>query len=249
MLDAHCHLDRFENPLAVMRTCDERGAFVVAVTNLPSHFVAGRSHVLPFKRVRLALGLHPLTARQHAAELPLFERLLKETSFVGEVGLDFSRHGRGTEVLQLQTFRIVAGLLSSFPKLATIHSRGAERPVLDVLREYSTPPSVFHWYTGSIPVLEDILRSGHYFSVNPSMAASANGRKIINAIPPNRILTESDGPYGTVRGAPARPWDVPVIEAHLARVWNKNTTEVRAAVWDNFKRLMAPLRSPADIRS
>jgi Tat protein secretion system quality control protein TatD with DNase activity len=38
--------------------------------------------------VRAALGLHPQLVAERAGELPLWERHLPETRYVGEVGLD-----------------------------------------------------------------------------------------------------------------------------------------------------------------
>lgn len=245
MLDSHCHLDRYDDPAVVMKTADARHVFLVAVTNLPSHFVAGRPHVRPYKRIRLALGLHPLTASQHSLERALFEQLLPTTSFVGEVGLDFSREGRSTEKEQLETFRFVARLVAASPKFVTLHSRGAERAVLDTLTEFGVPPAVFHWYTGPANVLTEISAAGHYFSVNPSMTASANGRRVIEAVPQDRVLTESDGPYGKVAGNPCRPWEVSAIESFLSSLWSKPVEDVRALVWDNFKRVLAPITGAA----
>lgn len=238
MLDGHCHLDRFENPVGVMQTAESRGVFLVAVTNLPSHFVAGRPHVRSFRRVRLALGLHPLTVLQHPPERLLFEQLFTTTSFVGEVGLDFSKEGRSTEKQQLETFRLVSRLVAASPKFVTLHSRGAERAVLDTLIEFGVSSAVFHWYTGPYEVLDEITKAGHFFSVNPSMTSSANGRRVIEAIRPDRILTESDGPYGKIRGAPCNPWDISIVEDYLARLWCKSVDEVRTIVWENFKRIV-----------
>lgn len=245
MLDAHCHVDRYDDPAAVMKTAEARNVFVVAVTNLPSHFVAGRPHVRPHKKIRLALGLHPLTAAQHSAERAHFEQLLPTTSFIGEVGLDFSREGRSTEKEQVETFRFVARLVAASPKFVTLHSRGAERAVLDTLTEFGVHAAVFHWYTGPDQVLAEITAAGHYFSVNPSMTGSTNGRRVIEAIPQDRILTESDGPYGKVAGNPCRPWEVSAVEGFLARLWSKSVEDVRAAVWENFKRVLAPITSVA----
>src|SRR5215207_5842038 len=104
MLDSHCHLDRYEDAPAVAAEAARRGVFTIAVTNLPSHFRAGVPHVRRFAKVRLALGLHPLAAAEHAGELSDFEALFTTTSFVGEVGLDYSREGWATRQRQLETF-------------------------------------------------------------------------------------------------------------------------------------------------
>ena len=75
MLDSHCHLDRYADSRSVATKATHDGVFVIAVTNLPSHFEIGIPHVAKFARVRLALGLHPLAADQHVAEPHHFEEL------------------------------------------------------------------------------------------------------------------------------------------------------------------------------
>jgi TatD DNase family protein len=127
MLDAHCHLDLYPDPSRTALNADSAGVFVVCVTNLPSAFLAAQPHVRRFKKVRLALGLHPLSADLHTDdELTRFRELVSQTSFIGEVGLDFSREGRGTKDKQLNSFRFVLQCLNKAPKFLTIHSRQAE---------------------------------------------------------------------------------------------------------------------------
>ena len=54
---------------------------------------------------------------------------------------------------------------------------------------------IFHWYTGPIGLIEDIVNAGYYFSINEAMTKTISGKKIIDKIPQNRILTETDLPY------------------------------------------------------
>lgn len=72
MIDTHCHIDLYKNPIKILQECENAGITVLAMTNLPSHFEMGYPHILPFKRIRLALGMHPLHAEQHYKEFPLF---------------------------------------------------------------------------------------------------------------------------------------------------------------------------------
>ena len=131
MLDTHCHIDLYPHPNRTALNAESAGVFVVCVTNLPSAFLAAQPHVRKFKRVRLALGLHPLSAELHSDnELRQFKKLVSETSFIGEVGLDFSREGRETKDRQLNSFQFVLRALNREPKFVTIHSRRAESAVL-----------------------------------------------------------------------------------------------------------------------
>jgi TatD DNase family protein len=97
MLDAHCHIDLYPDPSRIAIDAESAGVLTVCVTNLPSAFEAAYPHIQRFKKVRLALGLHPLRADAHTeGELVRFKTLVGETSFIGEVGLDFSRDGVAT---------------------------------------------------------------------------------------------------------------------------------------------------------
>ncbi len=219
----------------------ERGVFTIAVTNLPSHFRAGLPYVRSLPRIRLALGFHPLAATNNAEEHKLFRESLHLTSFVGEVGLDFSREGKDTRDIQMANFRLIAESVARIPKVVTLHSRGAESTVLEILSEFSVQAVVFHWYSGPLPVLDEAVLQGHYFSVNPAMIISEKGKQVISRIPPDRLLTETDGPYVKIGRIPAKPWDVMSVEDHLAHLWTIQPEEVRSRVWSNFRQMLSRL--------
>src|SRR5689334_13981744 len=109
--------------MKIATEADRRGVFTIAMTNLPSHFVAGLPHVRNFKRIRLALGLHPLAVTKHKQEMRLFEQSLSLTSFIGEIGLDFSKEGKSSKEKQQESFKEVCKLLHESKKVISIHSR------------------------------------------------------------------------------------------------------------------------------
>jgi TatD DNase family protein len=243
MLDSHCHLDLYPEPPAVAERAAGAGVFTVAVTNLPSAFQAAYLHVAQYRKIRLALGLHPLLAEKHARERELFRCLLPKTSFIGEVGLDFSAEGQATAAEQIESFRFVLQALGETPRFVTVHSRRAESRVLELLRSARRTPVVFHWYTGPLRTLSEAVGDGHYFSVNPAMIISPNGRRIVSALPHDRILTETDGPFVKIRGRVAEPGDVVLVERGLSELWNSSEAEVRAQLDANFRVLITPLRT------
>ena len=80
-------------------------------------------------------------------------------------------------------------------KIVSVHSRKAEKELLALLCEYEIENVIFHWYSGPIDLIPSILAQGYYFSVNEAMCESKNGRAIIEKIPRERVLTETDAPY------------------------------------------------------
>jgi TatD DNase family protein len=242
MIDTHCHVDLYPRPTEVAAGADRAGILTVIVTNLPSAFERALPFVQPLRNIRLALGLHPLVAEQHGAERGMFAERVDKTSYIGEVGLDFSRAGYSTKELQIESFRFVLRALRGKPKFITLHSRRAESTVLDILEEEGRAPVVFHWYSGALADLKRALDLGHFFSVNPAMFDSPNGRKIVASLPPERVLTESDGPFVKVRGRAAVPADVAFAEEGLASLWKIERREVTAKIRQNFLELIRPLR-------
>ena len=197
MIDTHCHFDIMSNPEAYIYAKEVVGDIVIGMTNLPSHFCIGEPHLRSFKHVRLALGLHPLLAADKQNELQIFKNNIEKTSYIGEIGLDFSKSGISTKEIQISVLRKILSDLKGKKKIVSVHSRKAERELLDLLCEYDIKNVIFHWYSGPIGLIPSILSCGYYFSINESMTLTKNGQKIIENIPKTRILTETDAPYNS----------------------------------------------------
>ena len=245
MLDTHCHIDLYPNPLAIAKEIEKQGILTIAVTNLPSHFEMGLLHLRGFRQIRPALGLHPLMAEYHEGERKKFKQTFSKTSYIGEIGLDFSKEGRNTKDIQIESLRFVFEQIQNRPRFVSLHSRGAESKVLELLEEFNIQGAVFHWYSGSLTVLDQAVQSGHYFSVNTAMVRSKKGRNIINRIPLDRILTESDGPHIQLKNQPVRPSNIRGILEVLRDIWGISFQETDGQVWSNFMKLLAPIREQA----
>jgi TatD DNase family protein len=241
IIDTHCHVDLYKKPHEILRECEMNGITVLAVTNLPSHYEMGYSHILPFKKIRLALGLHPLKALEHEKEFQLFIKNFSRTSYIGEIGLDFSREGFNTKKIQINSFINILKLVSNQSKILTLHSRRAEKEVYNLLLEYNIKSAIFHWYSGPISLIGKIAEAGYLFSVNSAMLNSESGRKIISKIPTNRLLTETDGPFTEVNGRVAKPTDIPFILNGIAKIKNLPSNEINQIVEKNFKHLLESL--------
>ncbi len=195
LIDTHCHFDIMHNPETYITAKEKAGDIVIGMTNLPSHFKMGQPHLKGFKHIRLALGFHPLLAAENKRELALFRQYVDQTSYIGEIGLDFSREGIATKDEQISVLREILTELSGKKKIVSVHSRKAEKELLDLLCEYDTRNVIFHWYCGPVELIPTILEKGYYFSINEAMCHSKNGQTIIDCIPKERILTETDAPY------------------------------------------------------
>ncbi|KYG83936.1 deoxyribonuclease [Roseivirga seohaensis] len=242
MIDTHCHIDLYPNPERLLKKIDRAQITVIGMTNLPSHFEMGFRYVRPYKKIRLALGMHPLHADQHQHEFDGFLRLLQYTSYIGEVGLDFSYEGIRTKDIQIASFKRILNSISGERKILSIHSRKAESQVYELLIDHNIQSAIFHWYSGPLKLIDKISESGFYFSINPAMIKSRNGQKIVERIPLENVLTETDGPFIENDGVPIEPENVSLVLDYLASTWKCSIDQAEKVVDRNFSKLINYIR-------
>ncbi len=235
MIDVHCHFDMTKNPEKYISDNEKRQIITIGMTNLPSHFQMGVNHVRQYKYIRLALGLHPLMAKEHTKEYSKFRQYFNETSYIGEVGLDFSREGFSTKEIQIKSFEFILDTIKGKNKILSLHSRRAEKDVLEMLITQNVENAIFHWYSGSLTVLRQIVSLGFYFSVNSAMVQSDNGKKIIAEVPKELILTETDAPY-------INNSNILQVHEYLSELWKISVLEVDNIINANFKKIVNKIR-------
>jgi TatD DNase family protein len=240
VIDAHCHIDLYQDPRSIIDRVDREGIYVLAVTTTPRAWEGTRNLAQGHARINVALGLHPELVHQRHQEVDLLCTLLPVARYVGEIGLDGSPKCRGSLVLQQQVLRRILSRCGELGgRIMSLHSRAAASEVLDELeatRQAGTP--ILHWFSGTLRELDRAIRLDCWFSVGPAMLQSAKGRRLVEAMPPNRILTESDGPFARNDTGPLMPWDVGRAEFCLATVWGRDTEEARCTIRDNFRALL-----------
>lgn len=241
-VDSHCHLGQYQDPLAVVRRAEAAEVVTVAVTELPSEFQRLSLQLGTRRLVRLALGLHPLRAALASPmELALFARLLDRVEYVGEVGLDRSRDGRSSFPGQVKVFEHLLEQPRIKDKVLTVHSRGAEKETIERLAS-ARATAILHWYSGGLKHIDDALAAGLWFSINAPMLRSTNGQKIIRALPAERVVTETDGPYASLARRDSEPSDIPEIVEGLATIWNEDRAGAQKRVFENMREIAASVR-------
>jgi TatD DNase family protein len=241
VIDFHCHLDLYPDSFGIADEVQARGIGVLSVTTTPSAWPGTRRLAKGRPAIRTALGLHPQLAGERINELPLFDQYLPETRFVGEVGLDGSPEFRSSWAAQLEVFEhVLASCGDAQDKIVSIHSRRAASDVLDCLdRHAGVTLPVLHWFSGTKAELQRAVDRGCWFSVGPPMLASAKGRSHLESLPQNRVLLETDGPFGQRHRTPLQPWDVEFALADLMQVWGGSKAEVARTIRQNGIALIA----------
>ncbi|PPH01430.1 TatD family deoxyribonuclease [Rathayibacter sp. AY1G9] len=227
-LDTHAHVD----PGIEASELRKLGAFIFAMTRSLDEFEAVRSR--SDLRALWGVGVHPgLVRAQKAFAVERFRQQIQDTPLVGEVGLDGS--SRVPIELQTATFRNVLEELQRHPRIVSVHSSGAHLRVLRELHRTPVEGVILHWWTGGAEVTEEAVRLGCYFSLSPAMTSS---EETVRAIPPHRLLTETDHPYGDRRTRGAKPGRVSEVEQNLAGLRGIDSRVQRIEVWANFAKLV-----------
>jgi TatD DNase family protein len=240
VIDFHCHLDLYPNPATIRDECVKRGLYVLSVTTTPSAWKGTSALADHTAHIRTALGFHPQLAHQRRNELPLFDALLPETRYVGEIGLDGDAQFRRYWDSQVSVFEyVLMKCCAAGGRIMSLHSRRASGAVLDYIEKFpdaGTP--ILHWFSGNFRDLDRAINLGCWFSVGPAMLASKNGRALAARMPLERVLTESDGPFAQINGNSLNPWDVENAIDKLSVLWSLTPDEIKQNILSNLRTLV-----------
>ena len=238
-IDTHCHIDLYQSPNEILKKAHQSKIGVIAVTNIPSVF----SHMMAFtdnqEYAYPALGLHPELVAERGSEIELMWRLFDKTRFIGEVGLDYTTPHQTVRSHQRRVLgNILEKCSDAGDKILTIHSRRAAGDVVNAIGENFASTVILHWYTGTQKILEQAIANGYYFSINLAMVHSKKGKEIICAVPKDKILTETDGPFVKSGQRASDPSDIVTIVAALSKLWDEDETVVKKRLIGNFDQCL-----------
>lgn len=242
LVDFHCHLDLYPDHLAQVERCEREGIFTLAVTTTPKAWARNNEVASRTRHVRAGLGLHPQVVSERAHEIALWEELLPLTRYVGEVGLDAGPKFYGSFEKQKSIFdRILTCCARGGGKILSIHSVRCTTTVLDMIEATLPPPRgqvVLHWFSGTAAEARRAADLGCYFSINAEMLLNARRSSLVEKLPRDRLLTETDGPFTEVNGKPSRPSDVGATVAKLADVLKISKEECAQCILANLGRVV-----------
>ena len=238
-IDTHCHIDLYPHYKSLIENTEKEQIYTIAVTNTPSVFRQTEKLAKGKKYIRAALGFHPQLVAQRYSELDLMLSMLNETKYIGEIGLDFTTNHKKENLLQEKAFNTILQHCNDLGgKIITIHSRRSATRVIDMIGNSYNGKIILHWFSGSQKDLERAISYGFYLSVNSSMTSSVKGQNIIRAIPMNKILTESDGPFIELNGKPASPSDMKDTVKKISELHNCNFDSVKNDIYQNFRSIL-----------
>lgn len=240
-IDFHCHVDLYPNPTEVIAACEREQIATLAVTTTPKAWPQNRRWTEGSRYVFSALGLHPELVGERHREIALLEEYIKESHFIGEIGLDGSPQYYKHWQVQVEIFtRALEAAQRLGRRIVSIHSRRAASKVVECLEERTTSDRVLpilHWFSSSIAVGRKAASIGCYFSINHQMLEHNRGVRLVRSLPEDRLLTETDAPLTSMGERKSEPADVIMTTERLAVVRDISVVELRRILRANAMRV------------
>lgn len=244
LVDFHCHLDLYPDFEYVIKEAELAGIYTLAVTTTPRAWERNKQLTDDLHYVRPALGLHPqLVGKNSADELKLWEQLLEQSKYVGEVGLDAGPDFFHTLEKQKEVFeQVLLRCAQAGNKVLSVHAVRTVNTVLDMIEAllpHNRGIVVLHWFTGTPAQARRAIQLGCYFSVNIAMLRGERSKLLLSAVPADRLLTETDGPFIRNGNNPSHPKDVVYAVELLGKLYHLPQEQMRDQIADNFKTLLS----------
>jgi TatD DNase family protein len=243
LIDAHAHIHEYADNLAeAINQINQHSILTLAVSlDVPSYLrTIEIAHSCP--QLIPAFGIHPWRAEQYKENLCELDKYLEQTPLIGEAGLDF--HWIEDKELyrsQIAVFEYECSWSQRLSKPMNLHTKGAEREVLNTLQQFNIGKSIIHWYSGPLSLIESYLAIGCYFTVGVEVLTSAAIQKIAEIIPADRVLLETDNPGGYEWLTKEIGMPVVLLEvlAKVSEIKRMETVELRSKLsrnWTDFTR-------------
>lgn len=161
---------------------------------------------------------------------------------IGEIGLDYYWEKENKE-LQKKVFIEQIKIANELNLPIVLHSRDAVQDTIDVLKENKVNKTgIFHCCQLNKFLVEEALKLGFYISfAGPiTFKNSKNAKEIVEMVPIDKILVETDSPYlapEPVRGTRNNSINVQYVAYKIAELKNMPVEEVARITYENAMRI------------
>jgi len=219
LVDGHAHLEELDDLPKSLQEAKEAGVCGILAVGMD---IESNKKILQIaeantRYVYPALGYHPWQIKDEEVEanLSFIRDHVEEGVALGEIGLDYKIKVK--KELQWRVFEELLDIAFESNKPIIIHCRYSHKRTFEMVKEKKIEKAVFHWYSGSLDLLDEILSRGYFISATPALVYSPPHQEAIKRAPIEKILLETDTPV-SYQGREARPKDVQVSLGEVARL-------------------------------
>ena len=245
-VDSHCHI---EEPIfdkdrdQIMDECNKKEIVIINCSGKPDSNQKALKLAKKYKNLKISLGMYPVEVSEMSdadffKELKIIEENKEHIVGIGEVGLDhYWIKEDEKRYLQAERFKEIVWLANKLKLPLNVHSRDAEKQVIAILYQSSHVPVVLHAYGGPIELAIEAAKHGFYFSIPPNVVYNIKRQKLVDALPVQNILTETDSPYLGPTKERNDPRNIPMAVEKIAEIKNMDLEETRKIIIENTKKV------------
>ena len=161
---------------------------------------------------------------------------------IGEIGLDYYWNKENKEI-QKKMFIKQIELANKLDLPIVIHTRDATIDTIQILKENNVnKKGIFHCCPLNRELIKEALKLDFYISLSGviTFKNAKNADDIINMIPEDKLLIETDSPYLSpepLRGKRNNSMNVKYVAEKIANIKNKTLEEIADITSNNAKRI------------
>ena len=250
-VDIHSHMDFKdfdEDRISILNEMKEKRIITLTNTLNPKNYEETKILFKNYKNiVKVCPGLYPQDAEKITDKD--FEDYLKQIKkedpiAIGEVGLD-KKWTENENLFQIQTrrFEKLIELAIELDKAIIIHTRKAEKEVLDIIRKYKEKypkycKYVLHCFVGKKKLIKEIKELKLYCSVPMLVLNTQSFRILVEELAITQLLVETDSPFLNPEKTRNSPLNVPKIYSEIAQIKGYDSKEIENIIYRNYMRLI-----------
>ena len=166
----------------------------------------------------------------------------KKVVAIGECGLDYYRLDENTKELQKKNFIAQIELANEIQKPLMLHIRHAYTDAYEILKTYARIPANLHFFAGTYDEAKLFLDLGFTFSFTGVITFAREYKEVIQKLPLDRIMSETDCPYVTpipFRGERNEPAHVREVVKKIADIKNISVEALQEQLVKNAMRFFS----------
>ncbi|MFB4164958.1 TatD family hydrolase [Alteribacillus sp. JSM 102045] len=250
MIDAHIHLDQYENIEMKINSWQKAGIKkVIAV----SYDLASSYKTLELKEkfpdfILAGAGFHPEKGLPKESDFQEWQRLIRQErnniACIGEIGLPHYELEKLPHSLEshMDFFKRCLHTAEEHSLPAALHAVYDKAAIVYEILQQETPDIAahFHWLKAQMEVVRQITAAGYYVSLTPEVCYRERDQVLATFIPMEQLLMETDGPWpfkGPFEGKETTPLFLPDIAAFLAKERKMNIHTLKEQILHNTMRL------------
>lgn len=249
IIDTHCHMDNecfYDDIDFVLNNAFENGIDKIIIPGADIKDLPRAKQISQkYEQIYYAAGVHPYEI--DGFNISILQDYLNDDKCiaVGECGLDYYRHVDDyLKQKQKKIFDEQICLAIKYDKPLIIHARDANEDMYNILRPYfqhTNLKAVLHCFNAS-ELLLSLFEYDIYFGIGGVLTFknAKNLTNLINKIPLEKIVLETDSPYLTpepFRGKRNEPLYTHFVLMKMSEYLNLPVEELSSICYNNSKRL------------